>query len=545
MNIHQSIDCWHHIFKVSIINKVAESDIKLKSSSISCPFAINDQLFEPKSIQLTFLMDHTTQLLQQLQTEHSHQISQIISYREILSFRRTVMIIYVYNSIDDDTRYHQLLYIIHSLILQHYKPTLRDKKYFNIHISKSGGTSICSTFNNLPFSIKLPESTVCNYHWNEKKSSICQETYDRTKQYDMVAKEVPLDVFYDEKSDDYHPKLCDDFIYLLPFRHPLEKSFSWANGDNVLYHHYRTQFYRLIPVQNKTENDNDLPCLEQSIIIDGYIYKRITKGHHYRNFFAALFDSENATQKPLSSWDEALAENVEYKLKSEQLNVSLPQCMYKDQQNQNWIYIFFNLEDKPGAPFMMKYRKTQWPFPGLRLPRSSAGNTWTSWLGYGDNNMWPSSAQLNPRFMIRDKHFVNACMLMLGIDYVLPFWRYLDFDHIDDGRMGITVQERNRRYSGMGDMGHKIWKITYQDIIEHFENLGLERNEGSEKGGDWIYHGHTSGRDDVVHAENVAKNMTENDIEVLRANNVYDLTLFRLAQWIALVDVEFIELFDG
>ena len=387
MNIHQCIDCWHQIFRISIILKITESGMTLKSSLInSCPFKVNNDLLRyknnPQFIQLISFTDHTKKLLQQPQS----QISQVIPYREILSLRRMIMIIHVYHKIDDkNTKYPQLLYIIHSIIEKYFKSSLLNKKYYNIHISKSGGTSICSTFNNLPFlDISTPDGAVCNYKWNDHKGSSCQEIYGQTKEYDMVAREVALDVFYDHKTADYHPKLCDNFIYLLPFRHPLEKAFSWSSGDNVLYHHYRTQFYRLIPKQH--ENEGSLPCLEKSIIIDGHVYRRITKGHHYQNFFGALFDSENPSQKPLNSWNQALNENVKYKSKSQKLNVTLPQCMHKDQQNQHWIYIFFNIEDKPGAPFMMKYRKSQWPFPGLRLPRSSAGNTWTSWLGYGDKS---------------------------------------------------------------------------------------------------------------------------------------------------------------
>ena len=59
-----------------------------------------------------------------------------------------------------------------------------------------------------------------------------------------------------------------------------------------------------------------------------------------------------------------------------------------------------------------------------------------------------------------------------------------------------------------------------------------------------MHHGHTTGRTDHVHAVNVANNMTESDIADLRENNGYDLTLFRLSQWISLVDVEFIDLFE-
>ena len=42
-----------------------------------------------------------------------------------------------------------------------------------------------------------------------------------------------------------------------------------------------------------------------------------------------------------------------------------------------------------------------------------------------------------------------------------------------------------------------------------------------------------------IHSLEIAKNMSKQDVMILRKYNRFDLGLFRLAQWIANADVEF------
>eukprot|EP01083_Nonionella_stella_P006177 17956_1 len=527
LDINQCIECWYQILSKTVIHKLMDTPIELHTRNTSvCPFKINDQLLQTTSTLLSLLTEHTTQVLNHIDAKKYH-LSQHVTYRQLISLQRTIMIVYKYHKLYKDAYYRALLHIIHHLIT-HYESTQQQQKiYFNIHISKSGGTSICNTFRNLPLipQIKTPSGAVCNYQWTHDKSSSCKDSYSRTKEYQMVARESALDVFYDSKSKDYHPKLCERFIYLLPFRHPLEKTFSWAQGDNVLKHDYRTQFYQLNDLNMSVEEEEvTLECVEQSLVLNGYRYTRMAESHHYQHFFDGLFDSENGNEKTLNSWSEVLREQLEYKRESDKLDVLLPKCMSEEQEDQHWIYVFFNKQNQVGGSFMMRYRKSQWPYPGLRLPRSSSGNTFTSWLGYGDANQWHVSAQLNPRFMIKDKHFMNACLLMLGIDHVLPFWRYLDDDNIAG----------KQSYLGMSDA---VWNVTYIQMMKHFREKGYSDAKKRNKI-DWSHVGHTSGRRGHVHSHTIALNMTQNDISTLRKNNQYDLALFRLAQWIAQVDVQ-------
>ncbi len=135
------------------------------------------------------------------------------------------------------------------------------------------------------------------------------------------------------------------------------------------------------------------------------------------------------------------------------------------------------------------------------------------------------SAQLNPRFVITDKHFINAYLLMFRIDYVLPFWRYLKDENV-------------KQYFGMNT---KMWNITYNHIVKHFvekEYKYIDNNNNKH----WSYKGHTTGRTDQIHSHNVAQNITKNDILALTHGNRYDLALFKLAQYIADVDATFYEL---
>eukprot|EP01084_Bolivina_argentea_P296944 511505_1 len=528
LSTQQTLQCWHTIFESNIINQT----IKIQPTQYPILTPCIDEITK---MQLFSLLSTTDLILRHI--TKSHNITKYITYRDTIILRRIISIIFHQKQFHSHNAYRRFLDTINKLTKStHFLPTHLHKTYYNIHVSKSGGNSICATFNNLPFStIKTPDKSVCNARY-KSGSDTCEQQYQYAETFDMIARENAMDVFYDNKSNTYHPKLCDNFIYLLPFRHPFEKAFSWVQSENLLDFEARNQFYKRVDnQQDKLKHFNNVPCMNKPIMINGIKYKRIITGHGFQGFFVDMLNSENDTELLVSSHkDFALLANI-FGNKSDKLDIKWDKCYNKHKNVNEWVYEFLNKDNKFGSKFMVRRSRNRYNFAGLRLGRSSVANTFTSWLGYGDKYRWIYSAQMNPRYTINTEHYMNAVWLLMGIDHVLPFWRFYNSDAIygDNVRFG---------------MSSLIWNVTYLSILNHFEHkFKKDSNETRIENGKplkyWGYVGHNERSSRHIKADNVAKGVSEQDINALRKHNAYDIELFKLAQWVAKVDVEYMTLF--
>ena len=229
-------DIWIEIFECMFVKK------KLHYDNISFPckdiFSIREYLNITKKI-LYANVDLTS-----------------INYHEMVQLRRLIMITAYSNNINHN-EYKDLLSIIHSILQNINDKTNRDMyPFFNIHISRSAGTSICKTFEfysesnsnirtqpnrkrncNLDYIFGQPNKAI-HYAIQNNISLIdtCEEQYIKARNmYNItfIARENPMHhngkyVINKNKNKVIKPDLCNKFIYMMPIRSPLERILSWS-----------------------------------------------------------------------------------------------------------------------------------------------------------------------------------------------------------------------------------------------------------------------------------------------------------------------------
>ncbi|ETO22130.1 hypothetical protein RFI_15072 [Reticulomyxa filosa] len=140
--------------------------------------------------------------------------------------------------------------------------------YFLIHVSKTAGTSICTTMQAL--GLRVPDSNCninvtkspvwntdpgpwsCQYYWNEM----------RQQDYAMIAKESPLD---SHGVMNVSPQLCPHLHYLFPLRNPYERVVSWLLELNLPWY-YPLQILIRRDTMNQARDYTPLSCLSQSLL---------------------------------------------------------------------------------------------------------------------------------------------------------------------------------------------------------------------------------------------------------------------------------------
>ena len=163
-------------------------------------------------------------------------------YRSLLSIRRYLLMIAKHSDTEntlfsDTTPTHLFQSIIHQFAslnvetMQFLAHSIRNrvKKYFNIHVVKSAGSTVCRTFNGLGFATSSPNSLNCNVRSTNSAWKLpdfgaipCSNYFRNSGKYDMIAFERPMH----GQGEVRIPTLCDQFVYILPFRHPIRRIYS-------------------------------------------------------------------------------------------------------------------------------------------------------------------------------------------------------------------------------------------------------------------------------------------------------------------------------
>ena len=106
-----------------------------------------------------------------------------------------------------------------------------DRAYYNIHMSRSAGTTICATFKvngvTIPkHNCNIPGGRAFFFNRDQGQTSCEQKrSIQKTYGYKLVAAERPMH----GNGVASHPELCDDFIYILSFRYPIERILSFID----------------------------------------------------------------------------------------------------------------------------------------------------------------------------------------------------------------------------------------------------------------------------------------------------------------------------
>eukprot|EP01084_Bolivina_argentea_P012723 23829_1 len=421
----------------------------------------------------------------QLTNSHINNIPKNINHRYYIKLRRYIILItnslnITSNKILDNIL--QYLHNIHKITSKelNYSLSISEKKYFLIHIPKSGGTSVCETFNKLGFHTTNPETQNCNIR--RTQSSFKSWDWGILPCYKYFNKAIskkdgnPLDLLAYERNMHGHgisniPNLCDEFIYILPFRHPLKRIYSWIDQTISKPHRQPTDFIikRIILPNNTTDNK-----------IKKYIHKYIQNIQkiYYQNI---VYDSPGiCTMKVFDVINNKTGQHMIYTplYNVTDLNGFFRSLYMNENKNINDIITKINLTAKywdiggcangnncycnRGAGIYKLYWFSQnkynkygfkvamnWSWSGQHIEafnfdymKGYITNIYTRIFGY--NHTIDKKKITYDAFYAKNNeidgsidYFINSVNLIMGIDYILPFksrfnhsmWKYL-FDII-------------------------------------------------------------------------------------------------------------------
>ena len=92
--------------------------------------------------------------------------------------------------------------------------------------------------------------------------------------------------------------VCDNMIYIMPIREPMERICSQSSqfnpvdnifSDQSLFRSYDS-WYNI----HKNDNETDNSCIASNVTINDKVWKRLTKAIDYKGFFKELLQSDSS-----------------------------------------------------------------------------------------------------------------------------------------------------------------------------------------------------------------------------------------------------------
>eukprot|EP01084_Bolivina_argentea_P156850 273322_1 len=412
--------CWFYIF----INTFVQSKLHHTFSNYNC---------DDNNINSTYCnIDYMDQLLIHTNNMLSNQLS---SSHNLISLRRIIMLLNMDNiEITKSKIYYNTILLISNLIDNNTKIN-NNRIIFNIHPPRSAGTTICGYFRRAyskqkheldtyiyekPLLVRMNPLKNCNAgdadgcqftHYLRNATAItCDKQYNLVKNdYTMIARESPL--YNNNNSNISHPYLCDQFIYMLAMRSPIERILSWLKADTF------TQ------IRNMSNNKK---------------WTRVKPIHFVRNFYYSLF--ENTLNKPSDSNTNII------QIKDGMNNISQVRIVGRNKwlrgYSSNGITKWIGYEWKNGKR--------------VKYPNDIVESMYVSTIDSNKN----------------DIHFGNAIKLLLEIDYVLNFAAYdNDTSVIKALKYSNKRFDDNivHKFSEIG--GHNsMWIILSEELKKHFNS---------------------------------------------------------------------------
>ena len=568
ITIDTIIQNWHEVFHHLIVNNHSIDLIMAKTPK--------------KSYISTLLMDSYYILNQTNNNEFYRSLSSSrykYSFHDMIRLRRQIMIITQYF---DYNTLRQFDYFIYDKIIDIFKDisgyyhdyrSIMKHQWFHIHISKAAGTTVRSTFNQifnashstyLLSSVNLKCTEQYKYAPNKyiykqlsqqnKTSSDSQDIEFIKNKYNhinitkylynysikldakptYIQREDPLltsndyyDLYPNERN--YNgPSLCNNFIYIMPFREPLERICSQSSQVNMHKKVLSTQniwrrYNEWKLNRDKFAGDNITrdghldECYKDNILINGVPYRLMTDSIDYNGYFAYLLTSEDSHNskdfKEIKSeqdvFERLILSAYDKEYDANKFILELPEC-FADREGIRWFPVNYtgNIVD---SEFIISSNKYMVDVAWHRTKTGS--NIYTSWLGYNytkSNDDYVEFGNYVPRDKINQTHLMNAVDIMMQIDYVLPFQKSHD-------------QLRNNNYG---------WSATLKDITEYY-GYNMTNNifwlNSNESGGKY-----------KIKSSDICESMSVEDHAILLKYNQLDLKLYEISKMIEQIDYKFL-----
>ena len=482
-NLHQIHDCWSHLFIKIFVKKHLFYDFNITKYPNNC------NKIETEISSIPILLQQTLPILSSL--THSNFTSSNYSFHRFIALRRWIMILFTTSNIKDNNNYYRKALELFNKIETNYNNKLRyNYPFFNIHLPRSGGTTICRWFKSIHDKQKINAlshvisekrvklettlSTNCNvgdgypFSWygglkdEQITPKTCQQQYEMMGDYNFVAREAPI---YNNKNDEiFHAQLCDKFIYILSFRSPIERVISFLRS-----------YERFLKIYiNGTQKTNDIS--------------------DFKDFFYYLFSKETDDNFEIMNDDK----NIKYKL----------------DHYTNLLYKYGN-------------------------------NAITRWLGYQYKKKIKTRLDIIQSFDAERKeinypndiHFYNAINNLFQIDFVLNFASYPDdISSIIANKKGDEFYKDNlmlNEYTKMIDSNNNnsMWNIFAKFANKYynmewftFDNI-LKQQKAT-----------TNNWKPIEMAVEV---FSDRDWKSLYNENYWDFKLYSMAKWIQMVDAKF------
>ena len=555
----------------------------------------------------------------------------IFSFHHMLKLRRQIMIIFKqlllksdrYNIYDNlQIVYFKLMDIFVLIYKNHNEYTIYNEnfKLYHIHVSKAAGRTVLSrirSLSNMFTNHKLDDENT-NFG-KESHNFMCKSQYNENKGSHFLIREDPMMTYTDEHTiidrkflsskrngiptkrrrlgDNVHnerkPALCRKFIYILPFREPLERLFSQSSQFNYLAPFAGKNILRKTSSIKNIEKTVDIDSLEDdkhkmnfifqsynkycnmksNILINGEKYQVLSRGAYFRGFYKFLYDTELQYLASMNRNDKDMRPNIMQKYpKTHHLwQFKVPRCSrsYGEEEHFQVFAINQTVHDLNESEFIWVVHETKLRESITWLRTKMLSNTYTTWLGYyqnATNLRYASSTTPNYvyRKFIAETHLENAINFILKVDYVMPFttkkyqenvnkdhkiWNitlYNVFKYVSKRPYFEAMNQYNSDYNHDGirkkDYYHKYGLNNLFKVENDFLSYVYPYNEKHYKYVQWTHQGQSSTSLKLFPGliEN-ALSQDENDL--LIQLNQLDITLYSIAKLIENVDVDFYQTF--
>ena len=557
---------WQSLFKCTILTLINFEDLNYTNNTDNSCLCI-----EKGGVNITKLLIQT----------HTNLNANILnySYHHMLSLRRQIMII---TNIFTDYQckmfqYHQtqLIQSIMDLFVFNYNKYQQlshqdGYKWYHLHIHKSAGRTMQHTISKIFKYPACKEGTSANLN--------CTYQYQRQNDCFYIEREAPmmthsndnLHVLNDKDNIYNKPSICHRFIYLLPFREPIERICSQSAHLNQ-----RPAFFEMDNILRTSSSYNDIHkndnihnndgmitsliknvCYKKDIVINGVKYRLLTEGIDYRNFFKTLINSEINNEKYVKLFLNQTIKNYKYlQIRNNETSTAsryklwqfdVPFCF----RNKNNVHLFpieyvDNLNESEFIYVVTKGWRMKNGHNIENLRSISGSNVYTSWLGFEDKYYKQFSWIPNfiPRSKINFNHFINAMWFILKIDYVLPFStkKGLNENINDKSIWNITLNDIYNYYLNViknkKNSNQEIWRMN-NDFIYFYPTKYEIKNERQKLKwiNRWISMSDPYRR---VMPTQICNSLLKDEKDLLYKWNKFDIKLYQIAKLIEKVDIDF------
>ena len=399
---------------------------------------------------------------------------------------------------DSNKLYYKVLISLFSIYYDKYRLMSPKLSFFNIHVSKSMGSSICETSKRS--GLKRIEGSNCHvrpqghpppFGHDSKESCDFIKSNVNKLHLDIIAQENPLSGNLDSKLN--IPKLCDDFDYILALRNPIERLFSnfreycqlWFYPNELIHEIGNTQGLTL----NKLQSEKKKKCASSMISLKGKTYGNWLTNTDTKGLITQLFANE---AKYYSQEAKTIVDHSKFDATRCGKRPGSSNIGGTIKKTDDTVIFWYGGKEygKFGLKTTLAMAKKG---VNIRMYRGYSSNVYTRWLGFNystivdiDSNNGnsvnrdvPFAALMAATYAIDSNMFNNAINLMFNIKYVLPFTTQHKNDNNNKNKKFDYISNINNGFAGMNkfvndkDNMHLIWNF----LLQRFQMRGKWRRQ--------------------------------------------------------------------